>query len=321
VRAVASLLSVVCAVAIAVAGNDQASAPAADDARRAQVAGGGRPLRLITFNLFHGGQYSSWNGDAKELDTRLAMVIDELRALDPDVIALQEASEGRRRGIVAQRIAEALGFHYVFEPSSLRATPLRLLNRLAASVLDFAEGLAVVSRFPITGFEVYDLPRCQRRLEPRVLLRADVATPRGLLAVFTTHISRDPCQVREVGEIVRARALTGPVVLTGDLNRIETGEGMEGIGGSGGLIDAFRAAHPTAVGATVWQRIDADEATATRRVDYIFVGGPGARPGIVCGSRVVLNRPTRGADGRTLWPSDHYGVLADLALFGIKCAP
>jgi hypothetical protein len=26
-----------------------------------------------------------------------------------------------------------------------------------------------------------------------------------------------------------------------------------------------------------------------------------------CTSRVVLNEPVRAADGRTLWPSDHYG--------------
>jgi hypothetical protein len=31
-------------------------------------------------------------------------------------------------------------------------------------------------------------------------------------------------------------------------------------------------------------------------------------------SRVVLDVPHRLPDGRTLWPSDHYGVLAELAL-------
>jgi hypothetical protein len=31
-------------------------------------------------------------------------------------------------------------------------------------------------------------------------------------------------------------------------------------------------------------------------------------------SRVVLATPARRADGSTLWPSDHYGVLAELDL-------
>jgi len=280
-----------------------------------------RPLRVVTFNLFHGGPYSRLTGDTKDLDTRLAMVIDELRGLAPDVVALQEASEGRRRGVVAQRIADALGFHYVFEPVTMRVTPVRFFNRFVVTMLDFAEGPAVLSRFAITRSEVYDLPRCLRRLEPRVLLRADVATPWAPLAVFTTHTSSDPCQVRQVGEIVRARAVSGPVVLTGDLNRVETGEGMDAVNGPGGLVDAFRAAHPHAVGATVYQRVDAAVSTAMRRVDYIFLGGVAEGSRAVCDSRVILDRPVRQSDGRTLWPSDHYGVLADLALFGIKCAP
>ena len=172
------------------------------------------------------------------------------------------------------------------------------------TLLDFAEGPAVLSRFAITSSEVYELPRCLKRLEPRVLLRADVATPRGPLAVFTTHTTDDPCQLRRIGEIVRARAAHGPIVLTGDLNRLETSDGMEALNGPGGFVDAFRAAHPGAVGATVYQRIDA--------------AGPTASLGA---SRVILDRPGHRSDGRALWPSDHYGVLADLAIFGIQCAP
>jgi len=279
------------------------------------------PLRVVTFNPFHGGPASSWTGDTEDLDARLGMVLDELRGLAPDVVALQAASEGRRRGVVARRLAEALGFHYVFEPATTRVSPIGFFNRLVVTLLDFAEGPAVLSRFAITSSEVYELPRCLKRLEPRVLLRADVATPRGPLAVFTTHTTDDPCQLRRIGEIVRARAAHGPIVLTGDLNRLETSDGMEALNGPGGLVDAFRAAHPGAVGATVYQRIDAAGPTATRRVDYIFVGGVADGGRAVCASRVILDRPGHRSDGRALWPSDHYGVLADLAIFGIQCAP
>ena len=40
-------------------------------------------------------------------------------------------------------------------------------------------------------------------------------------------------------------------------------------------------------------------------------GAPAPR---VRGSRVVLDTPARRPDGSTLWPSDHYGVLAELEL-------
>jgi len=48
-------------------------------------------------------------------------------------------------------------------------------------------------------------------------------------------------------------------------------------------------------------------------VDYVL-----ARPGRgdslrVVASWVVLRTPGRGPDGLMLWPSDHYGVLAELA--------
>jgi hypothetical protein len=51
-----------------------------------------------------------------------------------------------------------------------------------------------------------------------------------------------------------------------------------------------------------------------RRVDYIFaVAGRDVVPEIRA-SRLVLNAPRRLEDGTVLWPSDHYGVLADIDL-------
>jgi endonuclease/exonuclease/phosphatase family metal-dependent hydrolase len=277
-----------------------------------------RPLRVVTFNLFHGGPSSGLFGDGEALEERLAMVTAELRALAPDVIGLQEASVGWGRGNVAARLAGALGMEYVYAPATTRVFPLPLVNHIIVRAMNFAEGPAVLSRFPIAGSEVYDLPRCKRRLDPRVLLRADVRTPWGDLAVFSTHVSRDDCQVERVAEIVRAQAATRPAVLMGDFNAAETSMALKAY--EDGFVDAFRAASPEAPGLTVWQRPGAPDATVGRRVDYIFVAGV-RDPKVACASRVILNRPRRDADGRTLWPSDHYGVLAELAVFGIQCAP
>jgi len=114
-------------------------------------------------------------------------------------------------------------------------------------------------------------------------------------------------------------AATRPALVMGDFNDGETMPAITALDGGGGFVDAFRAANPGAAGATAWQRPWAPQATALRRVDYIFVSGAGGE--VACASRVILDRPRRLADGRTLWPSDHYGVLAELRLFGIKCAP
>ena len=277
------------------------------------------PLRVVTFNLFHGGPASGLIGDGEALETRLELVTAELRALAPDVIALQEASAGWGRGNVAARLAQALGMNYVYAPATTRVFPLPLVNTLLVTAMNFREGPAVLSRFPITGSAAHDLPRCVKRLDPRVLLRADVRTPWGELAVFSTHVSRDDCQVARVAELVRADAATRPAVLMGDFNTAETMTAIHALTGNG-FIDVFRTANPDTPGLTVWQRPGATGPTVQRRVDYIFVAGA-RNPDVACRSRVILDRPRRDPDGRTVWPSDHYGVLADVRVFGIRCSP
>jgi endonuclease/exonuclease/phosphatase family metal-dependent hydrolase len=287
------------------------------------AAGGerGRPLRVITFNLLHGGPASGLAGDGDHLETRLAMVIDELRGLAPDVVALQEASVGRGRGNVAARIAGALGLHHVHTRATARVFPVPFVNHLIVWMMNFAEGPAVLSRYPILASEVHDLPRCARRLDPRVLLQVEIATPWGPLAVFSTHTARDDCQVAHVAEVVRARAAAGPALLMGDLNTGDRASAYQALTNGGGFVDAFRAANPDVPGLTVWQRVRADTPTVFRRVDYVLMAGVRRGPAAACTSRIVLNTPGRAPDGGTLWPSDHYGVLADVDVFGITCAP
>ena len=64
----------------------------------------------------------------------------------------------------------------------------------------------------------------------------------------------------------------------------------------------------------VWQRIEVERRTASRRVDFIFVlSGLESMTG-VRSSRVVLDQPGRLPDGAPLWPSDHYGVFAEIEI-------
>jgi endonuclease/exonuclease/phosphatase family metal-dependent hydrolase len=273
-----------------------------------------RPLRLVTFNLLHGGPWSRFTGEDAHLERRLAMIVDDLRALDADVVALQEVPVTRRHGDVAARVAGALGFYHVHARATERVVPvIRLLGRLAAGALGFVAGPAILSRFPILASEIYDLPRCRRWLDARVVLRADVATRAGTLAVFSTHTTRDDCQTQRVAEVVERHPGGRPAVVMGDLN---TGETAPALGAflDRGFVDAFRATNPDAVGPTVWQRIDAPFSTVARRVDYVLLrGGDGValRP---VSSRVVLNTPRPHGDGGVLWPSDHYGVFVEMNL-------
>jgi endonuclease/exonuclease/phosphatase family metal-dependent hydrolase len=271
-----------------------------------------RPLRVVTFNLLHGGASSGLRGDGQRLDLRLEMVVHELRALDPDVVALQEASTGRGRGNVAERLARQLGLQYVHAPATSRVFPLRFLGSAVAWLLNFNEGPAILSRFPIAAWEAWDLPRCQRYFDPRVLLRAELGTPWGPLQAFSTHTSRDPCQHRRIAELVAARRGTLPSIVMGDFNATDGSPAIAALANGTGLVDAFRAANPAASGLTVWQRVEAPQPTVFRRVDFVFVLPGREAEGRVRSSRVVLDTPRRLPDGTTLWPSDHYGVLAEV---------
>ncbi len=277
--------------------------------------GSAPPLKFVTFNLFHGGAFSGLSGDAKDLDGRLEMAAGELRRLGVDVVGVQEASTGRGRGNVAARLAAQLGFHHVYAPASSRFFGNNGVDRIIAFLLNFTEGPAVVSRFPITRWEVHDLPRCGRFFDSRVLLAASLQTPWGPLRVFSTHTRGDPCQTRRVAELVRNGRGSMPSVLLADLNAAEGSAAIAALTEDAGFVDAYRTANPTLPGPTVWQRIEEPAPTVWRRVDYVFLAPGTEFPGTVLSSRVVLDTPRHLPDGKILWPSDHYGVLAELEVF------
>jgi endonuclease/exonuclease/phosphatase family metal-dependent hydrolase len=273
-----------------------------------------RPLRLVTYNLLHGSPASGFINDDTNLELRLEIAIRELQALQPDIIALQEASQTRRHGDVPARIARRLGFNVAFASATDRLFRFWPLDKLIVGIMGFKEGVAILSRFPIVASESYDLPRCQRFLDPRILLRADLMTPRGPLQVYSTHTSRGGCQIARIGEMVRTHRGSGPVLLMGDLNIAETAPMLSGLRTEAGFVDVFRTANPDVPGLTVWQRIDVEQPTVFRRVDYILLLNGRDSTAAVRSSRVVLDRPGRLPDGAALWPSDHYGVFAEVEI-------
>src|SRR5712691_5891539 len=168
----------------------------------ATVSGERGPLTVLTHNVLHGGPWSGFAGDGQRLGRRMDLIADELAALRPDVVALQEAAVSRRLGDVPERLARRLGYYHVHAPATRYVFGDGVLSRLVIGALGFREGPAILSRFPILESEVYTLPRCQYALDPRVLLRARLDTPWGPIDVYSAHISRDDCQARRVAALV-----------------------------------------------------------------------------------------------------------------------
>lgn len=270
-------------------------------------------LRILTYNLLHDGPGSGFFENGTHLKERLDITIQELRRLQPDVIALQEASDSRKHGNVPQRIADAFGYRIVFAPATERIFGIKLLDRLIISALGFKEGPAILSRYPIVATEVYDLPRCRHRLDPRILLRAEIDTPHGTVQAFSAHTTKgDECQLLRIGELLREYRGKGQAILMGDLNTGEQSPVLTGWQKEPGFIDVFRVANPGVLGGTVWQNIHVEQSTPDRRVDFIFLLDGNGKGPVVRSSRLAFDRPGRLPNGAALWPSDHRGVVADI---------
>ena len=266
-----------------------------------------RPLRVVTFNVLHGG--FGFRSDGQHLDERLALAVEGLRGLDVDLIGLQEASSGRRRGDVAGRLAGALGLHYVRAPAGYR-----WVGRVASWVMGFDEGPAILSRFPIVSWEVVPVSSCDHWYG-RVLLCAQLDTPWGPLEACSTHTGSSTCQLRSLTRVVEGRRGRPPLILTADLNGTPDTSGVKHLLADDGLVDTFRTANPDAPGFTVWQPVRTEAPAARRRVDYVLVAPGAEAPVRVNASRVILDRPGRARDGKPPWPSDHYGVLSEVEVF------
>lgn len=262
-------------------------------------------IRVVTLNIWN--RQGPW-------ERRLELIRRGLRALQPDLVGLQEV------------------LHMPWLPPNQAediAAPLELQVaygeawKIMGGPLSF--GNALLSRWPILEQAVTPLP-VEDNGDGRSLLYALVDAPGGRLPVFVTHLSWQlhlsdvrARQVRAIDDQVRSVLQKGslPPILMGDFNaepdsdEIRFLRGLGALGGRGTYwADCFGLCG-TGPGHT-FTRDNVFAAVAhepPRRIDYIFVRGPDREHrGEPLAARVVLDLPDDGT-----WPSDHYGVYAEIA--------
>ena len=260
-------------------------------------------FKLVTFNLLN-KKPSRWH-------ERRRLIVRELRALQPDVIALQEVSLPHNN---AQWLADQLGGYKVYTAPK-------------AGALGAREGVATLSRLPVEARWTINL-QAQSRVAQVLRLRLGdqpliVVNGHFLFHVYD-HIKRTQ-QVRQVLGWLRASADGCPTIACGDFNatpEMRTIQTMKA---------AFRSAYelvhgrepeytcPTPLayrfnalrkGLSTLGNLLANRQPRPWRgtLDYIFVD----RHFRVLSCDLVLNAPAE--DDPTLYPSDHVGLCATLAL-------
>ncbi len=277
-------------------------------------------LRVATINI--------WNKSGPWL-ARLPLLREELVRLAPEIVGLQEVLRFRPDGAgdaplttlndQATEIADGLGFHLAYSVASDYGNGLKFGN-------------AVFSKHPIVEEKSFQLPGLESG-ESRSLLYALCDTPHGKLPVFVTHLNwkfhHGSVRQKQVAFIAERVAELCPIdgphlppVLMGDFNAAPDADEIRYLTG----LCAFEG--KTVYFADAWvyagegpgHTFDRSNDYAakgrepSRRIDYIFVRGPDRQfRGEPLHAEVAFNQALR-TGTEPVWPSDHFGVYADLAI-------
>ena len=156
-------------------------------------------LRIATYNIHR----------SRGMDRRVipARIVDVLRSIDADVIALQEVVGAGPAGAGhAEEIGAGLGMGWVM-------TCVRMLRQ-------HQFGNVILSRYPIVHHSQYDLS--WRTCEARACQRADIDIGGRPLHIYNVHLGTAVLERRyqagRLASFVHDRRVTGPKVILGDFN-------------------------------------------------------------------------------------------------------
>ncbi|MFL5954347.1 MAG: endonuclease/exonuclease/phosphatase family protein [Gaiellaceae bacterium] len=264
-------------------------------------------MRVLTLNLW--GTGGDW---AK----RRSAIAAGVRALDPDLIALQEVVRTQERDTAAEVVGEEYSVHH------------QTVGRQGGELC-----IAIASKWPVAELREIEHERTPRMRDfPAGTLLAEVEPPKAVgPLLFVNHLPAwEPAHelererqtvaaARVIEEIVSERPMH--VVLAGDLDAVPDAasirflRGLQSIDGvSVCFRDAWEGAGPGDLGHTFTTDnplvLEDSEVRQelNRRIDYIFVRCDEYGPTLeITACRLAFDRPLEG-----VWASDHFGVVADL---------
>jgi endonuclease/exonuclease/phosphatase family metal-dependent hydrolase len=227
---------------------------------------------------------------------RKPMLLEQLSALEPDIIGLQEL---RRPSLQGRHILAAANSGSArFTLQTVFKTGLRWLW----------EGEAVLTELPVLENERIDL-----RGDNRVAQRVRVVLPNGeRLDFYNTHLAhhaeRQDLRFRQAEIILESmsRANDIPKILVGDLNATPDEPAILLIASA--LRSAYSAVHGTEPPRTVPSPLSRTWGKEEKVIDYIFVDDRVE----VHDAWVTFDTPS--TDDPRLTASDHYGLAAKVSI-------
>lgn len=258
-------------------------------------------LRIITANIF--GHHAEW-------PKRREVLREAFASLQPDIVCLQETVLAARD----DQAREVLGDDYHIIHSEARS--------------DEGDGISIASRWPITSREELELERVSNRTGDfdctTLIAVTEAPGPFGAMTIANhfPDFQVDHEYERERQTALAAMALrryaetTDHVLLMGDLDAEIDSASLRFLAGkqshagiSVSYANVFDAVHPGEAGHTFTPDNPlCPKHWPYRRIDHIYIrSGKNGQPTLgIVDCKVILDKPVDG-----VWPSDHFGVMAD----------
>jgi endonuclease/exonuclease/phosphatase family metal-dependent hydrolase len=242
-------------------------------------------ITVVTLNLWH---------DKADWPKREAMIVRELRALQPDVIALQEVLQHEALANQAKTLADALGYHYVFVSVDAPDKPRRYGN-------------AILTRHRIVADDWKALLPLD---DYRAVAHARIQLGARQLEVYATHLNftADGGAIRrqQISDLLafeRATSKGGPTLVLGDFNAPANAPEFAALATR--MRDAYDTLHPDAAQDAIEHTTLNPLFNPPLRIDHVMFESDAFD--VVDVKRLFVQQDAAGT-----WASDHFGVWARL---------
>ena len=241
-------------------------------------------MKLITLN--------TW-GKCGPYQDRWNFFLAELKHIQPDLLCLQEVADDE----LTQKLEKLLGFTNV--------------------VSDYRAGLLVMSRFPISESRIMvyrDYSPFETKDERRAIL-AKIKIQDREFVIANTHLTwRTEDQLirnEQARELLEADGESEPPsIICGDLNDVPDSFALKQIQTAGyeNLIQKYNPKPITWDNQNLFIRTHKVK-FPDRQIDYILIHQSVSKILKPKSCKIVFNR----TNGKSIYPSDHYGLLAEFA--------